>query len=295
MITLVKLFETNEQQFRNELSAIKLPKDIKKLQKFMDDFFVNKVSVAEYKNELSMSEIAMLNSVMKLVSFPMSLVGEWTILNTVKKENLHRVEKLNINKNIQDIIDKIDLPIVGATAVGGLVGGLIFKTWGGVLLTIAGCVLGMCLSSNQTGNNNGADIEMKIDVNKYIATLKKVCRAIDEVMENYQSSIAGVVKSYDSVPKPTLASTYKPLLDRMASLYVAIDNETLPETIRSEFDKLYRTLKNHHYEIVNYSDNTRQYFVETPSVHISESTVIRAAILESGRLLETGECLVPEK
>ena len=63
-ITLVNLFEKNEQQFRNELSAIQLPEDIKVLQKFLADFFVEKVSVDEYKSELSMSEIAMLNSVM---------------------------------------------------------------------------------------------------------------------------------------------------------------------------------------------------------------------------------------
>lgn len=294
-VTLVNLFERNEQQFRNELSAIQLPKDIRTLQKFLDDFFVEKVSVAEYKNELSMSEIAMLNSVMKLVSLPMSLIGEGTLPKALTRKNNSYVLNPKVNKEIQSIIDKIDVPTVGATAVGGLVGGLIFKTWGGVLLSIAGCVLGMCLGSSQTRNDNSANVIMKIDVNKYITTLKRVCRNIDEVIENYRASVAEVVKSYNNIPKATLASTYKPLLDRMASLFVVINNETLPEYIKSEFDKLYRTLKNHHYEIVNYGDETRQYFIETPSPHISECTVIKAAILENGRVLETGECLVPEK
>lgn len=294
-ITLVNLFEKNEQQFRNELSAMQLPKDVKVLQKFLDDFFVEKVSVAEYKSELSMSEIAMLNSVMKLVSLPMSLIGEWTLPNALTYKNNTYTSNSKVNKEIQSLIEKIDVPTVGAAAVGGLIGGLVFKTWGGVLLTIAGCVLGMCLGSDQTNNDNSTGVVMKIDINKYIATLKLICRNIDEIMENYRISIAEVVRSYDNVPKATLASTYKPLLDRMASLYVAINDETLPAPIKSEFEKLYRTLKNHHYEIVNYTDDTQQYFVETPSVHISEPTVIKAAILEKGKLLEMGECLIPEK
>ena len=49
--TLLSLFEQNEQTFREELSLILLPRDNKKLQDFMKDFFINKVSVEEYKKE----------------------------------------------------------------------------------------------------------------------------------------------------------------------------------------------------------------------------------------------------
>lgn len=294
--TLVKLFEQNEQQFRCELSAVQLPKDMGTLQKFLDDFFVDKVSVAEYKKELTMSEIAMLNSVVKLVSLPMSLVGEWTFPNILEHKDKCDASHSKVNMTVQSIIDKIDGPIVTATAVGGLIGGLATKTWGGVLWTIAGCVLGMCLSTpNRTANGNSIDKIMKIDVDKYIVILKQVCHNMDEIMDNYRASIAELVKSYDKIPEATLSSKYRPILDRMASLYVAINNKTLSADVKSEFEKLFRTLKNHHYEIVNYSVDTRQYFVETPSIHVTECTVIKAAILENGRLLESGECLVPEK
>lgn len=74
--TLLSLFEQNEQDFRNELSQILLPRDSKKLQCFMSDFFVNKVSVEEYKKELSMGEISMLNSVLKVVALPVSFINE---------------------------------------------------------------------------------------------------------------------------------------------------------------------------------------------------------------------------
>lgn len=293
--TLVTLFEKNEQQFRSELSAIHLPKDMSTLQKFLDDFFVDKVSVAEYKKELTMSEIAMLNSVVKLVSLPMSLIGEWTFTNALERKDKSNASHSKMNSNVQSIIDKIDGPLVGATALGGLIGGLVTKTWGGVLCTIAGCVLGMCLlTPNQTKKCNPLDDVMKIDVDKYIVILKQVCHNMDEIIDNYRTSIAELAKSYDKIPEATLASKYKPILDRLATLYVSINNEALPTDIKTEFDKLYRTLKNHHYEIVDYGDDTRQYFIETPSVHVSECTVIKAAILENGRLIENGECLIPE-
>ena len=226
-ITLVKLFEKNEQQFRSELSAMQLPKDMSALQKFLDDFFIDKVSVAEYKKELTMSEIAMLNSVVKLVSLPMSLIGGWTFPNALEYKNNSNASHSKVNETVQSIIDKIDVPLVGATAVGGLIGGFITKTWGGVLCAIAGCVLGMCLlPENQTKGNNPINEVLKIDVDRYIVVLKQVCHNMDGIMDNFRASIAELAKSYDKIPETTLASKYRPILDRMATLYVAINNET---------------------------------------------------------------------
>lgn len=291
--TLVLLFEKNEQHFRNELSALKLPKDIKKLQSFMNDFFINKVSVDEYKNELSMAEVAMLNSVMKLVASPISLVNEWTAVSIENNGN-ETIKYKESNLNFQSIIEKINIPVISSTTAGGVIGGLLFKTWGGVLLSVAGCALGMYLFSNQKQDAKETTPSVNIDVDKYIITLKQICRGIDEIMENYQASLSNIKKTYESVPKANFASTYKPLLDRMASLYIAIQTKELPDEVRAEFDKFYRTLKNHHYEILDYNEGTRQYYIETPSSHISENTIVKAAILENGKLIEMGECLIPE-
>jgi hypothetical protein len=291
MGTLVSLFEKNEQQFRTELSGLVLPRDIEKLQSFMNDFFVNKVSVDEYKNELSMAEVAMLNSVMKLVASPISMVNEWTFVNFPSKmEKTHKRGESGFD--FQSFIDKMDIPVISATTAGGVIGGLLFRTWGGVLLSIAGCALSMYLYSGQKQDKNPTNL--RINTDKYILTLKQICYGIDEIMGNYQVSLSNLKRSYENAPKVTLASTYKPLLERMASLYIAVSSNSLPEDVKSEFDKLYRTLKNHHYEILAYNDESRHYFVETPSPHVSEETVVKAAILENGKLFEMGECLIPE-
>lgn len=291
--TLLSLFEQNEQDFRNELSRISLPKDSKKLQDFMNDFFVNKVSVEEYKKELSMGEIAMLNSVMKVVALPVSFSYDHPVVKqaSLSGDKGRRTQKTATKGN--SIFDILDISTLWTTTIGGIVGGLIFKTWGGVLLSIAGCALGMYLSSTQ--NNQKQNLNIGINVDKYMQTLKGICKGIDEIILNYHTSIDNIIMQYENVPKVTLSTAYKPLLDRMASLYVAVESSSIEPEIKSEFDKLFRTLKNHHYEILGYNNETKEYFIETESSHVKNITVVKAAILENGSLLENGECLIPEK
>ena len=50
--TLLGLFEKQEHDFYSELSTMILPRDKEKLQTFMRNFFVNKVSVEEYKKNM---------------------------------------------------------------------------------------------------------------------------------------------------------------------------------------------------------------------------------------------------
>lgn len=294
-VTLLSLFEKNEAQFRKELSGIQLPENINLLQNFLSDFFVNKVSVAEYQKELSLTEIAMMNSVLKLVSLPMGLIGNIILPETDRTNTKQEIDDLVKHNKFESLLEKLDIRLVATTAIGGLVGGFCFRTWGAVLLAIAGCVLGMYYTPNDKKETAPSEpLQIKIDVEKYIKTLKQICGTIDEVLGKYRTSIANIKTQQDNKPHPTLASTYKPLLDRMASLYVAIDNDILPDAVKTEFNKLYRTLRNHHYEFVTYNENTREYYTEIPSTHITKPEIIKAAILENGKLLEQGECLIPE-
>lgn len=285
--TLLQLFERNEQQFRDELSAMKLPKDVNRLQAFMKDFFINKVSVDEYKKELSVTEVAMFNSVLKLVYFP------FFDLSALVDSNHASLGKKNNSQN-DSVLNMFNIPVLASTTAGGIIGGILLKTWGGVLFSIAGCALGMYLTSNSKQKEGTRAADVGIDVDKYINSLKQICRDIDDVMENYQASISNIEKAYENVPKPTLATTYRPLLDRLASLFVALQNHTLPDELKAEFDKLYRTLKNQHYEIIGYSDENQQYYIKTASPNVDRIVLIKAAILENGNLIETGECLIPE-
>lgn len=83
---------------------------------------------------------------------------------------------------------------LGFTAIGSLAGSILFKTWGGVLLSIAGCAFGMYISSKSRQKQN-REVNRKIDVSKYIQTLKGICKSIDDVIFNYHTSVNNIIKS----------------------------------------------------------------------------------------------------
>ena len=291
--TLVGLFEKNEEQFRRELAEIKLPRDQKKLQEFIMRFFVDKVSVNDYKRELTMAEASMLNSAIKLVSHPMSILGESCIPCTNIAINAGIIGDYDSKERIQDLLERVKLPVIGWSAAGGIIGGIALNTWGGVLGAIAGSVLGMYINTDKKQVEEKCDTSINVD--KYITMLKKVCMSIDEFIVNYRVSINRIKESYENREPVTLATAYRPLLDRFASMFVSLKELSVPSDVQNEIKKLYSTLKNNHYEIVYYSDYTSNYFIETESEHVLDCTLIKAAILENGKLLIKGECLIPIK
>lgn len=292
-LTLVELFEKKEEQFRYELAEVKLPRDQKKFQDFIMNFFVDKVSLNDYKRELTMAESSMLNSAIGLVSHPMSVFGECYIPCTNIAKNVNRIDEHDSKDKIQHVLERIELPVIGWSVAGGIIGGIALNTWGGVLGAIAGSVFGMYMSTDKKQPEETYDTSLNVD--KYITMLKNVCISIDGFIANYRASIKQIKDSYEKREPVTLATAYRPLLDRFASMFASLKELSVPSDVQHEINKLYRTLKNHHYEIVDYSDSTSNYYVETESEHITDCTLIKAAILENGNLLIKGECLIPKK
>lgn len=284
--TLLNLFEKEESNFYSELSNMVLPRDEQKLKGFLNDFFVDKVSVEDYKKELTMGEIAMLNSVLKLFPFRMPFF---------KSSGISLTERETSSASADDMLSKDTLSTLGYTGVGGVIGTILFKhTWGGVLLTVAACALGLYMNKRGRSAKN-EQVQMKIDASKYIETLKNICVGIDEIISNYRASINNIKKSYENQAPVTLATKYGPLLDRFASMYVALKGMSVSEDVQEEINRLYKTLKNYHYEIVDYSESTSQFYEIIDSENVSECTLMKAAILEDGQLLIKGECLMPIK
>ena len=292
-LTLVELFEKKEEQFRHELAKIKLPRDQKKLQVFIMNFFIDKVSVNDYKRELTMAEAAMLNSAIKLTSHPMSILSECYFPCTNITKNANSIDEHESKNNIQHVLERVELPVIGWSTAGGIIGGIALNTWGGALGAIAGCALAMYMNTDKKQTEETCDTPLNVD--KYITMLKNVCISIDEFIANYRASINQLKESYENREPVTLATAYRPLLDRFASMFVSLKERSVPFDVQDEINKLFRTVKNHHYEIVDYSDSTSNYYVETESEHITDCTLIKAAILENGKLLIKGECLVPIK
>ena len=315
--SLLQLFEQGESQIREELSSICLPRDNEKLTDFINSFFTDKVQIEDYKKELTISEISMVNSAIRLISLPLSILTTDHIIKEVipansvesnpTEEDDENTDTSNVIGKVKQYTKPINWALLGtSTLFGGAIGGLIYKTWGGVLCTAAGCVLGMyslfglslLLPDGNTKKVSAQStvISRTLDVEVFVSLLKQVCSGIDDIIDNYRANIRQLTEQQASEKTSnTLADSYKPLLDRMAKMYVAMKSQNLSEEVKSEIDKLYRTLKNQHYDIVDYTEETRHYYAETVSPHVKSTTLIKAAILENGQLLEKGECLIPEE
>lgn len=315
--SVLQLFEQGESQIREELSSICLPRDNGKLTDFINSFFTDKVQIEDYKKELTISEISMVNSAIRLISLPLSILTTDHIIKEVipansvesnpTEEDDENTDTSNVIGKVKQYTKPINWALLGtSTLFGGAIGGLIYKTWGGVLCTAAGCVLGMYSLFGLSlllpdGNTKKASAQSTVfsrtlDVEVFVSLLKQVCSGIDDIIDNYRANIRQLTEQQASEKTSnTLADSYKPLLDRMAKMYVVMKSQNLSEEVKSEIDKLYRTLKNQHYDIVDYSEETRRYYVETVSPHVKSTTLIKAAILENGQLLEKGECLIPEE
>ena len=257
------------------------------------NFFIDKVSVNDYKRELTMAEAAMLNSAIKLTSHPMSILSECYLPCTDIAKKANSIDEHGSKNKNQHVLERVELPVIGWSAAGGIIGGIALNTWGGVLGAIAGCALGMYMNTDKKQTEETCDTPLNVD--KYITMLKNVCISIDGFIDNSRASINQLKESYENREPVTLATAYRPLLDRFASMFASLKELSVPSDVQHEINKLYRTLKNHHYEIVDYSDSTSNYYVETESEHITDCTLIKAAILEDGKLLIKGECLVPIK
>lgn len=319
---LLQLFEQGEPQIREELSNIRLPRDYEKLTAFINSFFIDKVQIEDYKKELTIPEITMVNSAIRLISLPLSIITSDHIIKDVipanaiietnekkgKGEKATQSSASRVLSTVKHYTKPVDWALLGtSTLFGGALGGLIYKTWGGVLCTAAGCALGMyslfginylmsTTSSKEKTATELSPISKALDVDVFVSLLKQICTGIDDIIANYRANIKQLTEHLaNEKTNNTLADSYKPLLDRMAKMYVAMKNQNLPEEVKSEIDKLYRTLKNQYYDIVDYSEETRHYYVETVSPHVQSITLIKAAILENGQLLEKGECLIPEE
>ena len=289
-VTITKLFEKKEEIFREELSKYLVPRDLEKIQNFMTDFFISKFSIEDYKKELSIDEIAVLNSVMKLVSLPMSWHKEKSLINLHNNKDCDINDTASISKK-----NKIDVSLFGPMAVGGLIGGLAYKTWGGVLWTIAGCALGLYLSSRKKSTFNNRVINRSIDVDRYIGMLKSICEQIDTIIINYRAKIDFINREAQKGYSSSIDSSFTPFIKSIASVYASILNNEIPEEVNDEFKSLMKLANHLHYDFLDYNDSNSEYYSVSLSPHITHKRVLKVAILKNGEPIQQGECLIPQK
>lgn len=308
-LSLKALFESNQEKLAEKLSQFVLPKDAVNVQNTVQHY-LNELfdSDGEFRQNLTTSEDYILQAAMSLLNAQQAMVSEFSTTSSISSTKAPDSKvngKANTAQNTG--LGKELFPhTIGATAIGGTVGGLVLGTWGAFFGSIAGTALVLYYATTQQEKpvQKVAQIEkateiqtQKLDVKKFISIISNICESVDTLIETFRSQINRVVDKYENQEKPVFEKEYGVLLDSIQSLLGAgfqPADEKRQKRIDSRIEQLAESLENYDLEVVKYSDNSKNYFEITSSDKAEEPIMVLPAIVKHGIVIRKGKVLVKD-
>lgn len=311
--TLRNLFESDQDKLRSMLQDLELPKDAAKIEgavsHYLNELFDND---GEFRLQLTQAEDYILQSALSLLNAQQTIVSELSKNNHHSEATAQRVQ--TVRKTAVDGINKKAIPYsIGATAVGGIIGGVVIGTWGAVFGSVAGTAMVLyCASSSEKSaaskNIHAAQHPMptsvatkqKLDVDKFIQIVASICESIDNLIETFRAQINRVVNKYEQQPKPTLEGNFKSILEGIQSLvgYKRTHDETEDKYVgklQQRIEDITELLDNYDLQVVDYSDDKANLFEEISSATAQQPKMIVPAITKGDTTVLKGKVFIPEK
>lgn len=305
-ISIFNVFKAHENELSDALKGLTLPADAHKVQQTVETFLASLFeSDGEFRQNLTTSEDYILQAAMSLLNAQQAMVSEFSTTTTMSSTTAPD-NKVNEKVNAKKVgLSKELFPhTIGATSIGGAVGGLVLGTWGAFFGSIAGTALVLYYATTQqdkpvqkaTQAAKPAEIQVqKLDVKKFISIISNICESVDTLIDTFRSQINRVVDKYENQEKPVLEKEYGVLLDSIQSLlgahYQPVD-EKRQKRIDSRIDQLAESLENYNLEVLKYDDNNKQFFKETASEKVEQPTMILPAIIKDGQEIRKGKVFV---
>lgn len=130
--SLKNLFESKQDNLRNSLLNFELPKDALKIEHAVSEYLNNLFDEnGEFRMQLTQSEDYILQSALSLLNAQQAILSEVSKGKEQKTEPI--LPKTNDNRNTiqSNGISKEAIPYsIGASAAGGVIGGVVIGTWG---------------------------------------------------------------------------------------------------------------------------------------------------------------------
>lgn len=252
-ITLKEIFKNGEGELSASLKGFCLPKDSKKIQNLVSDYF-SKLFENEgtYRQSLTESEDYLLMSALQIMKSQQVIIGE---LTSDSAKTSHPTTSLETS--IKKEAAKTYIPLLG-TGVGALVGSL-----SGTRAAIAGAIAGTAVviyySTHNTSstriNNNKVEktISEPINVNTFVSIIEKICDSIDGVIETYRVQVQKIKKTYERREKPSLLTDYEMLTDQIANVCNIANSysEPIPQKLLQAIKMMEESLENYDLIIKN--------------------------------------------
>ena len=309
-ISLRSLFESQKGDLEKRLAGLVLPNDAHKIQvivsKYLSDVFD---AEGEFRQSLTQSEDYILEAAMSLLNAQQAMVTE---LSSTKFSNNIKTDDSQIKheespKSSPGLGKELFPHTIGATAIGGAVGGLVLGTWGAFFGSVAGTALILYYSTTQqkpkvnspvtTTAKPSESLVQKLDTEKFINIISKICESVDTLIDTFRAQINKVVDKYESQEKPVLEKEYGVLLDSIQSILGAgfqPADEKRQKRIDSRIEQLAESLENYDLEVVKYDENSKNYFDITSTDKAEEPIMVLPAIVKHGMVIRKGKVMVKD-
>lgn len=306
--SLKNLFESKQDNLRDCLRNLELPKDAPKIERIVSEYLNNLFDEnGEFRMQLTQSEDYILQSAMSLLNAQQAILVELS-----KAKELSMQPKIKDKKNAiqSEGISKEEIPYsIGASAAGGVIGGVVIGTWGAVFGSIAGTAIALYYVASKEKHTSKSKIQavqqsasqpsQNLDVEKFIRIVAGVCDSIDNLIETFRAQVNRVVSKYEQQPKATLETNFKSLLEGIQSLigYKRTHEATEEKYViklQQRIEDLTELLDNYDLEIIEYNGDNMNLFEENISPNVQQPQMVVPAIVKGENAVLKGKVFVPE-
>lgn len=314
--TLALMFEANKQALEKELTGLKLPKDVNKIQSVVTNCFDSLFNQSgEYRQNLSVSEDYILQAALSLLNAQQEMSRKLTEKDIEIKTSFAEEKKNQIESNPIEMIlsQKLDgtKTLIGASG-GAVLGKMALGSgWGAVFGAIAGTAIVLYLATKSDKKNVGKNakaittkpkveatiVNTEIDVTIFLNIIQQTCNSIDSLISTFRNQIQKVVSKYESQEKPTLEKEYGLLLESIQSLlgaaYKDLPDEKRLAKIDDHIEALTESLENYGLEVIQFSEDNIALFEQMESLKMLDAPVmVYPAICKNGVLVKKGKVFV---
>lgn len=321
-VSLETLFVDSEQQLREKLSNLTVPKDTERIQSIISEHFSNLlVEEGDFRQNLTQSEDYILQAVMAILNAHQArytCLPKTEVKTEPTEDSIGAGHKNKIDENGATHDEKIGQKTINiasssvAAGVGALAGGVLAGTWGAVCGAIA-CTALTAYLMNKNIDNKPADkeivtklvkteahfVEKPLDIDMLIGVVKNLCHCVDEIIITFRAQINNVVQKYENQEKPSLERDYGVLLEGVQTLvgYARShsEDEKFSKKIQERIEDLAELLENYNLNVVDYSGDNAALFDLVPSPNTTEAKQVYPAIIKEGQLVKKGKVFTPEK
>lgn len=301
-ISLVELFEANEQKLKKGLAGLCLPQDAKKIQDVVDTYFEEVLDRENpFKQHLTQSEEYILDAAMTLLDSQQLMYGNITHFE-VENPNSQLQEENSITEEETNKVIKKGVLVGAAAGIGGAVLGA--GSWGTLFITIAAASITFYIATKKLKKNEDfvqdnalpEFVGTEINVDEFVSIIRNVCEKIDNLINTFRAQIKQVKNYYENQEKISLEKDYKLLLGSIQSMlgtcYSDESNEKYWPKLKERVEDVGEILENYGIKVVMYSSEVKSFFDVVYRENIDNPNMIYPAFVKDGIAVMKGKVVL---